>query len=284
MKNKIQGIFGFLRLTRFWNLGIILLTQIFTAHFLITSRSDVYSIDQGLIFTILSTLLIASGGYLINDYYDVKIDYVNKPERVVVGKVFKRRVVIVMHLLLSSLGLLMGFLVGLKIFLINALSIGLLWLYSNQLKRLPLIGNIIVAFLTALSVLIIGIYYNHLEYNIFLYALFAFVYTLLREVVKDIEDMKGDSEFGCKTLPIAIGIRKTKIVLYVILLLFTTGAYFMVDISDDFWRLFISFLTILNLYYILRLSRADTVGNFRFLSWYSKIVMLMGILSMVFVV
>ncbi|MCE2734732.1 MAG: geranylgeranylglycerol-phosphate geranylgeranyltransferase, partial [Flammeovirgaceae bacterium] len=195
-----------LRLTRFGNLLIIGFAQTATAFFLVGSHTwQTFS----LWLLSSSTIIIAAAGYIINDYYDIKIDYINKPERVVIGKIIPRRFAILFHTLFSVGGIAIGFYLSWQIGVIHFFSAFMLWLYSNSLKRLPLIGNVVIAFLTALSVFIIAVFYKTNINLILIYSLFAFFISLVREVVKDMEDLKGDITFGCKTLPILWGIRKT---------------------------------------------------------------------------
>ncbi len=173
--------------------------------------------DPKLGILIFSTLCITAAGYIINDYYDIKIDYINKPNRVLVGRVLKRRVAMIAHIALNAVGVGLGALVSLMIGSINLAAGFLLWFYSNQLKRLPFVGNLLVALLTAASILILVLYYQANQYLVYTYAIFAFSITLIREVIKDMEDLKGDQNFGLQTLPIYWGIRKTKRLLYVLI-------------------------------------------------------------------
>lgn len=269
-----------LKLTRFGNLVIIALAQYFTAGFLI----GMFTLnDFELLLLATSTVSIAAGGYIINDYYDVKIDYINKPDRVVIGKSITRRYAILFHVVLSALGIVLGYYLSWRVAAVNVLSVFLLWLYSNNLKRLPFIGNFTVAFLTGLAVYTVDVYYRTQNSLIIIYALFAFFMTLVREIIKDMEDLKGDNTFGCKTLPIVWGIRKTKILVYLIIVLF--GA--MVALMNQFYRALpfkyhLVFLYVPLLWLIFRLSRADMKKDFRRLSVLCKVIMLLGILSMAF--
>src|SRR5688500_3320315 len=213
-----------LKLTRFGNLVIIGLAQYFTAGFLVA----MHTLNDAKLFLLsISTIAIAAGGYIINDYYDVKIDYINKPERVIIGKKITRRYAILFHVVLSMLGIMLGVHLSWRIGAINIISVFLLWLYSNNLKRLPFIGNLTVAILTGLSIFVVEIFYNTDNPLILIYALFAFFLTLVREINNDMEDLKGDNSFGCKTLPIVWGIRKTKFLLYVILVVFAGVVVFL---------------------------------------------------------
>ena len=274
---------GFIQVTRFWNLLIIVLAQYFAAIFLIHPHANFKDTlaDPRLMLLSFSTALIAAAGYIINDYYDVKIDLINKPHRVVVGRILKRRVAMVAHTMLNFLGIGIGFLLSLAVGALNFLAALLLWLYSNQLKRIALIGNITVALLTALSIFVLNVLYQENNYLVIAYALFAFTFTLIREVIKDMEDVKGDVTFGCRTLPVVYGMRKTKSFLYVLSLLFIVVlaglAYIFIGIEMTLFSLLLVIpLGIL----IYLLHKADTIRHFNVLSNYCKIVMLLGILSM----
>jgi 4-hydroxybenzoate polyprenyltransferase len=269
-----------LKLTRVGNLLIIALTQYFTAGFLIGMHT---LNDVRLLLLSVSTISIAAGGYIINDYYDVKIDYINKPNRVVIGKSITRRYAILFHVLLSTLGVALGVYLSLGIGVVNAVSVFLLWLYSNNLKRLPFIGNVTVAFLTGLAVIVVDLFYRTNNSLVVIYALFAFFITLVREIIKDMEDLKGDNSFGCKTLPIIWGIRKTKLLLYVILVTFAG----IVVILNQLYRALpfkyhLIFLFVPLLWLLYRLIRADMKKDFTRLSIFCKVIMMLGILSMAF--
>lgn len=278
---KMSWFGPLLKLTRFGNLIIIGFAQYCTAVFLVN-----YSTLLDLRFFILSasTILIAAAGYVINDYYDVKIDYINKPDRVVIGRHITRRYAILFHICLSSLGLLLGFLISWRIGFINFVSIFFLWLYSNSLKRLPFIGNFTVAILTGLSIMVVDVYYQTHNPVIYIYACFAFFMTLIREIIKDMEDLKGDNSFGCKTLPIVWGIRKTKFVIYGVLIVFCATVV-MLDIIYKILplRYYILFLFLPLVFFLVGLIRADMKKDFAHLSSFCKVIMLLGILSMLLI-
>lgn len=274
------SVIGFLQLTRFWNLVIVALAQYFTAVFLI-DRATIY--DYRLFLLSLSTVLIAGAGYIINDYYDIKIDLINKPERVVIGRSIARRYAILFHSLLSFSGVAIGLYLGWKIGVINFLSAFLLWWYSNNLKRQPFIGNLAVALLTGMSIYLLNVLYDY-HPLVTIYSLFAFFMTLIREIVKDMEDLKGDNTFGCKTLPIIWGIRQTKIFLYGLIMVFCL----IVIIMKIFYSQLPHFFFLVTLFvplvfFTFRLMRADTKKDFYQLSQWCKFIMLLGITSMIFI-
>jgi 4-hydroxybenzoate polyprenyltransferase len=149
-------ILGFLRLIRVQNLLIVVLTQFLARIFLVGpepdgSRADWLRIltDPTIWLLSFSTVCIAAAGYIINDYFDVKIDLINKPERVVIGRYLKRRVAIGAHQVLNVIGCLSGLYLSRWVFLIDVVSVSLLWFYSARFKRQPLIGNVVISLLTA---------------------------------------------------------------------------------------------------------------------------------------
>jgi len=274
-------VVSFARLTRVWNLIIIALAQYLTAAFLIDFRTI---LDPRLFILSVSTVMIAAGGYVINDYYDIKIDLINKPERVVIGKSITRRYAILFHTLLSFAGVFLGLILSWKIAAVNFASATVLWWYSNSLKRQPFIGNFVVALLTGIAIWLVDSLYKTGHLLIITYAAFAFFITLIREIIKDMEDLKGDQTFGCQTLPIVWGMRKTKHFIYGILAVFLLTIllinFFFENLPVNYFLLFLSAPL---LWFLVRLVTADTKRDFAWLSGFCKIILLLGIFSMAFI-
>lgn len=182
----------------------------------------------------LSTVAIAAAGYIINDYFDLRIDAINKPDKIILEKQIKRRDAILLHSLLNITGLFLGALVAFgaghpEWLGLQLLCTILLWFYSTHFKRQFVTGNVVVAFLTALTIVTLIVYEPGLHpyllkpafvplngriipnpvYVLGVYAFFAFVLTWMREVVKDMEDFKGDAEEGCVTMPIRWGLLRS---------------------------------------------------------------------------
>lgn len=167
-----------------------------------------------------STAMIAAAGYIINDYFDIRIDQINRPQTVVLGKVIPRKWAIIAHTLLNVTAIGMAGRVAMQaehysLLLLQLACTGLLWVYSTTYKRRYVSGNIIVATLTALAVLVLYVYEPRMRqlslqsadvWILGVFAWFAFVLTWMREVVKDMEDMEGDAANGCITMPISRGL------------------------------------------------------------------------------
>ncbi len=300
------------QLVRFKNLIIIALLQCLIRYGLIIPILNHYGYEPVLShfrfgLLVLASVFLAASGYVINDYFDVKIDRLNRPDRVVVGNDFKRREVMFFHVLLTFcgvfIGLFLSYLVRKETWAFMFLLIPVfLWYYSTTFKKQGFIGNIVVAGLTALvTIIVVSFEFGALErvhgqaiidsevctmawYWTLGFAFFAFVTTVIREIVKDMEDLQGDKEEGCQTLPIVIGIKYSKIFVF-LMTLFTLisiwALYFKIDkINNSIYSLyyFIAFISIPFIISIYLLYKAESSKHFHKLSSLYKVIMLMGIL------
>ncbi|HWJ26766.1 MAG TPA: geranylgeranylglycerol-phosphate geranylgeranyltransferase, partial [Flavisolibacter sp.] len=258
-----------------------------------------------LIWLVVASVLIAAGGYIINDYFDLNIDRVNKPGKNVLERIIYRRWAIIWHLVLSFAGLLAtAIAVGLHkwyLLIANMFCVLLLWFYSTSFKRQLLIGNVIISLLTSWTILIV--FFNFTDpqsafsvnnpatvkfFRIaFLYAGFAFVISVIREAIKDIEDMEGDARYNCKTMPIVLGVRSTKIYIavWLVVLIACLIVLQLYVLQFGWWPavLYSSIMVIVPLLYtFLKLRKAQSAKEFTALSSMTKMIMLTGILSMIF--
>jgi 4-hydroxybenzoate polyprenyltransferase len=271
------------------------------------SESNIHPNVRGWNFVLIcvSSILIAAAGYIINDYFDLNIDRVNKPDKLVVERVIKRRWAIVWHIILSTIGIAIGFYVDFTTHILllgfsNAVCVFLLFVYSTSLKRRFLIGNIVISLLTSWVILVVAwCEYNHLiktNYNLpadkilrdtFLYAGFAFVISLVREVVKDMEDVEGDRKYGCKTMPIVWGFNATKVfvAVWLVVLVCTLIIVQLYALRLHWWMstIYGLLLIVAPLIFIIRkLYEAKMPEDFHRISSLVKFVMFTGILSMIF--
>jgi 4-hydroxybenzoate polyprenyltransferase len=302
---------AFFRLIRWPNLVFIALTQVLF-EYCIYRKIYPHIIDNSgetkqFIFLVLASVVIAAAGYIINDYFDLNIDQVNKPSKVVVSVLINRRWVIFWHMFLSLLGLF--FTVSAlpiaqhwHLVLANFGSIILLWFYSTNLKKQLLIGNVLISLLTAWVLLIIFfskyplqirdlLLVDHDEVRFFrftvLYASFAFIISLIREVIKDMEDMEGDRKYGCRTMPILWGVNASKVfvAVWIIVLIATIVIVQFYVLPFGWWHsaLYCMLFVVAPLVWIFRkLFKAQSAEDFHKLSSVVKLVMFTGILSMLF--
>ncbi|MDD4968655.1 MAG: geranylgeranylglycerol-phosphate geranylgeranyltransferase [Paludibacter sp.] len=304
-------MFTYLKLIRYQNLIFIALIQFVMRQVVLVPILQTFgfdaSQDTGMLFLLMTaSILIAAGGYVLNDYFDVKIDAINKPDKQIVGNIISRSSAMVIHQVLTGLGVICGlslayFTRSFTLAFIFIVIPGLLWFYSASYKRQFLIGNLVIAFISAITVLVVGIAQLSLlekEFGSLIFetpipshfygwiggfALFSFLCTFIREIIKDMEDEKGDREMECRTLPIKLGMIKTKIILYclivlTVILLFVVNNYF-IHFDGNLTIRYIIFglaLPFAVLGYLIYNAKSQT--DFHQASNLSKVIMLIGVL------
>ena len=308
---------AFLKLIRIQNLLIIAATQYLMRFFILKPilavNGFVPQLDEFHFFLLVfSSMAITAAGYVINDYFDMKTDLLNRPDTVIVGKSISRRWAMAIHIMLNSAGILTGFYLcwytGMLGFaLAYVLAAGLLWFYSTTYKRQFLIGNLIVSIFTAVVPFVIVIFevpllnqvygeimlergsnFNNIIAWIGGFSFFAFLSTLIREIIKDIEDFEGDAAYGRNTLPIILGIGTTKILVIVLIvfLIFSLAYTYIrylfrlpggeIDLLSLAWFFFLLILPFS--YLVFKLIASNTKQDYHFCSNMTKLIMLAGIL------
>jgi 4-hydroxybenzoate polyprenyltransferase len=294
IKTFFDTIFDFLKLIRYKNILIISITQILSYYFL----SPLITIDNILsnrfLLLISATFLSAAAGYIINDYMDVKLDMVNKPKAVIIGKSISRRWAIFLHAGFNIFAIFLAWQISYRVAALVFTCSLLLWMYSQYFKKSYLLGNLLVALMTASTIFILIPFDENTNiYACIAYSLFAFFSNLIREIIKDTEDMRGDSKFNAKTLPIKLGIRKTKTILNYLQIIFISSCFFLVYLfpiisstNNHYFIWFCLYMLVLviipSIYSLYLIWNADTKKHFTKLSFLSKLIMVFGVISMVF--
>lgn len=322
----MNKLIAFLRLIRAGNLFMIGLTQYLIKIFIL----DIRYIDETVLsntlffFLVLSTIMIAAGGYIINDIYDINTDLINKKERVIIGRYISEHTAFFWYYALNLISIILGGIICYKIgkisfFIIFIYCIAGLWIYAKNMKKMFIVDNLHISFLTALSIINIALFdllgvlgknkitHSHItDYALFTiimyYALFAFLISLVREIIKDIEDIEGDRVINAKTAIIFLGLRNVKIILILICtLIMSLIAYFQYiqysfslstfeDKSgeiikfippgtDKFSIIYVGIIQIMILLLIFNIFKAKRKKEFSKLSFLTKVIMFLGILS-----
>ena len=250
MKRLAEIIKPYLQLLRVGNLTFVAILLYVTEKWVATPLLQLEQFGELMPWWILTLLIvsvvgIAAGGYVINDYFDVKIDRINRPDNLVVTRIISRDAAMNLFYGLTAVGVIAGTVVAWwahswTLLFTYVVIPGLLWFYSASYKRMFLVGNLVVAFASAIVPLLVAIanadYLHHLYQNALAYspivgelyvwtggfAAFAFLLTWVREIVKDIEDIEGDREMECRTLPIVWGDKVAKIIATILLVVIAT--------------------------------------------------------------
>lgn len=306
-------IVHFLKLIRFPNLLMIALTQYLLRYFVIKPLIKVNGFElliSNLDFFLLSlsTVMIAAAGYVINDYFDIKIDRVNKPNKVIIDTHIKRRVAMGAHIVINTIGIGLGAYVAHKVdnlmlVILHIFAAFSLWYYSTHFKYDVLIGNFVIALMAAFVPLIVGLYevpllnkwgqenfqiyaldfdFNHIAYFTIGFAVFAFLMTFSREITKDCADINGDSQYGAKTLPIVFGDSIAKLVItffYLITIagLITINAIFLPDVITICYVVTLSLMIV---FLTFKTWKSNTPEEYNFSGNLNKLISVLGILYM----
>ena len=308
---------AFIKLIRLPNLLIIAFTQYMIRLCLIepilkASGFELQMSDLEFALLVLAVVFVSAAGYIINDYFDVRIDNINKPEQLVIDKGVKRRVAMGAHAVLSCLGVAIGIflswrcnilMAGSTLFIFSVIG---LWVYSTNFKYQFFTGNLIVSILTGMTPFMVALFEVPLEiikYNTQLvdqqihldttttssvlvwtgaYSIAAFALSLIREMIKDMEDVEGDMEYGCRTIPIVLGMKKAKLIATGMILLFMAGIgyvqHYQYGLKEKYSFLYFLVLIQLPLLFILfQTFTAKEKKHFHLASVVVKIVMLVGI-------
>ena len=307
------NILAYFRLVRFPILALIALIQYCVRYFILEPMLQINSYelivnDRQFFYLFLSTVLIAAGGYAINDYFDVKTDRVNKLKRVIVDRFVKRRVAMTLHIVLTSLGFILATYLSWRLGMWRMSSLFIfviftLWFYSTNLQHQTLTGNIAISLMAAFVPLIVGLFeiplqnaahpelikeYGYSIFNIPAYwvigfSVVIFLLTLIREVTKDVIDIRGDKLFGALTFPIRFGVKASKsliIVLYAIFGGALTWAYSSFLNEYPGMGTIFSLLALLLILQIILIFRARTKKHFSYSSSLNNLITVIMILSL----
>ena len=295
----------YLKLIRFQNLVVMVLIQYLIRFTLIIPKYGKENVLSDFYFVLIlfSILLIVAAGYTINDYFDIKVDSENKDKDVIVGRTIKRRTALVIHFILTSVGLISGFYFAYKI---NHLEISIilifcayiLWIYNLKLKRIFFLANFIIAglsavFVTSIATLEILLKYNHnSSFNnikiLILIATFAFILSLMNEIIKDLKTLEGDKKYKIRTLPTVWGLLKTKEFLkwLSIITAFTVSIMSITEFKTNVNALSYSFIFIIGPLFLLNIwvYKAQQKLDYERISKLNKFIIFAGIMSILFLI
>ncbi len=307
--SPLTPYYSLLKLVRPFNLAVLFITLYFLRLFILEPNFNKYGIaftlhNMHFFLLVLSVVFICAGGYVINDYYDIRFDSVNKPHKQIVAKTISHEHANITYLIITLMGIAIGIYLSIyvqhwKLSAVHAIAVLLLFFYSYSYKKIALIGNFVVSFLTALSILAVAIFEPTLYYlkrpsdyyaagicwfYILGISIFAFLLTMVREIVKDIEDMEGDGHFGARTVPVIWGINAAKgiasaFIFAVIGLLIYAVFQFEVQ-GKNIYMSYMLFLVLILIASQVLLFKATLKQQFAFISKLLKFNMLAGVCFM----
>ena len=217
-KHILLKFFSMFSVVRGYNILIIIIAQYLTAIYILAYDKPLSTVlfDLNLFMLVAASALTIAGGYIINNFYDSEKDLINRPQKSMLDRLVSQNTKLSFYFVLNFLAAILASYVSFKAVIFFSLYIFAIWFYSHKLKRMPFIGNLTSAILTITPFFAIFLYYKNFETVIFVHAIFLFLIISMRELTKDLENIKGDLVQGYKTIPIVYGERASKIMLTIL--------------------------------------------------------------------
>jgi len=287
-KTKIflKKIFSLLSVVRGYNILVLIIAQYLVSVFIFSSEKSIRHVifDLDLLYIVIASVCVVASGYIINNFYDVKVDRINRPLKTSLDNYIKQETKLSLYFFLNFLGFAFGLLVSLKSALFFSVYIFGIWFYSHKLKKYAFTGLISATILTVLPFFAVFVYYKNFSKIIFVHAIFLFLLIMVRELIKDLENIKGALANNYKTFSIVYGEVKTKKLSIFLLILTLFPTIFLLNhpaLSYMKYFFYLSFVTLL--YVGIYLWKSNKQRDYTFLHNILKVLLLIGVFSLVFI-
>jgi 4-hydroxybenzoate polyprenyltransferase len=222
-KNKLLMLkmLSLFSVVRGYNILILIIAQYLTAAFILAPGLELRDVffDQNLFFLILSSATVIASGYIINNFYDSEKDLINRPKKTMLDRLISQRTKLSVYFILNFAAIFFASYVSFRAVVFFSIYIFTIWLYSHRIKKILFLGNIMASILAITPFFVVFIYYKNFETVIFIHATFLFIMIAMRELVKDLENLKGDLIQNYKTIPVVYGENWSKFFLSVLTVL-----------------------------------------------------------------
>jgi 4-hydroxybenzoate polyprenyltransferase len=271
---------------RGYNIPIIALAQYLSAIFIMAPEKRALSVilDFNLFIIVLASSLTIASGYIINNFYDSKKDLINRPNKSQIDRLVSQRTKLQVYFTINFLVVLLALLVSFRAVLFFSVYIFLIWFYSHKLKKYPIIGNLTAAFLAVLPFFAVLLYYKNLYPQIFAHASFLCLLILIREMIKDLENIKGDIANDYKTIPVKFGEEFTKKIITGLTILTIFPVYLLVEIYDvGYMDIYFYVSLIILIFFLLLLWKAENKTQYLQLHIILKFLIVSGVFCIVLI-
>lgn len=287
-KNKIvvMKFASLFSVVRGYNIPIIILAQYLSAIFILASEKRALSIllDFDLFIIVLASSLTIASGYIINNFYDSKKDLINRPNKSMLDRLVGQKTKLNVYFSLNFVVAILAIFVSFRAFVFFSVYIFLIWYYSHKIKKIPIIGNLTSAFLAILPFFAILLYYKNLYEVIFGHASFLFLLLLIREMIKDLENIKGDLANDYKTIPIVYGEAVSKKIITALTLTTWFPIYVLIEIFDvGYMDIYFYSSLIILIFFLLYLWKANSKEQYLSLHNVLKFLIVAGVFCIVLI-
>lgn len=285
-KITLLKIISMFSVVRGYNIPIIALAQYLSAIFIMAPEKRALSVllDFNLFIIVIASGLTIASGYIINSFYDSKKDLINRPNKSKLDRLVSQKTKLQVYFTVNFVVALLAFLVSFRAVLFFSVYIFLIWFYSHKLKKHPIIGNLTASLLAVLPFFAILLYYKNLYPQIFAHATFLFLLLLIREIIKDLENLKGDIANDYQTIPVKFGevfAKKTITFLTIITIL---PVYFLVEIYDvGYMDIYFYVSLIILIFFLVYLWKSDSKPDYLRLHNILKFLVVSGVFCIILI-
>ncbi len=277
---KLLSLFS---VVRGYNIALIVIAQYLASIFIFSPEKTLRHVllDINLYFIVLSTICVIASGYIINNFYDFEADKINRPVKATIDSIVKQKTKLQIYFLLNFLGVIFAFLVSWRAALFFSVYIFLIWFYSHKLKKYPLTGLFSAAILAILPFFAVFVYYKNFSEIIFTHAAFLFFILLIRELIKDLEGIKGDFIHNYQTIAVKYGEHFTKILITILVILTLNPIYFLLKYPEIGGMKYYFYVSGVVLFlFVLFLWFSKSKNNYTLLHFVLKLMLLAGVFSL----
>ena len=271
---------------RGYNILIIVIAQYLTSVFILAKDLPLGQVifDPRLLLLVLATAAVIAAGYIINNFYDYEKDLINRPHKSMLDRLVSQNTKLKFYFVLNFSAAVMALLISWRALIFFTAYAIAIWFYSHKLKKLPIIGNLISAILTITPFFAVFIYYKNFESVIFVHAVFLFLLISMRELIKDLENLKGDLALGYQTIPIVYGEKTSKWMITYLIILTLVPVYVLIS-SFDIGRMDIYFYSssLLLILLLVLIWQSNSHGRYLLVHNLLKFVIVVGVFSIVLI-
>ncbi|WP_298477528.1 geranylgeranylglycerol-phosphate geranylgeranyltransferase [uncultured Maribacter sp.] len=287
-KNKLVllKLLSLFSVVRGYNVLMIALAQYLASIYILSPSLPLrqVALDLNLFAIILASTLVIASGYIINNFYDSEKDLINKPRKTMLDRLVSQRFKLTTYFVLNFLAVFAASYVSFKAVLFFSAYIFGIWFYSHKLKKIPFIGNFISATLAIAPFFAVFVYYKNFEQVIFVHAMFLFLLILAREMIKDLENMKGDLAQSYTTIPVLYGVNMSKTMIAgLILLTLIPSLLLITKFHIGFMNYYFIGCIILFILFLILLSKANSKKHFVWLHNILKLIIIAGVFSILLI-
>ena len=271
---------------RGYNVLIVIIAQYLTSIFILAHHKTLSEVvlDVNLLMLVLASATTIASGYIINNFYDSEKDLINRPQKSMLDRLVSQNTKLVFYFVLNFIAVIFASYVSFRAVIFFSLYIFGIWFYSHKLKKLPIIGNLVSATLTITPFFAVFIYYKNFETVIFVHAMFLFLIVSMRELTKDLENIKGDLALNYQTIPIVYGEKTSKVMLTILAVLSAIPIYFLIDYFQVGRMIYFFYLSlVLLIMFLVLLWKANKKPHYLWLHNMLKFIIVAGVFSIVLI-